>query len=103
VYCGRNGRVERDHITGRDDGGVYSDPELWLPACRTCNTTMWQAWDEAGLDRVTTHAMSTRLLRSAFALEHAASSGRDLVLPAPQVRALARLHRDAAECVRRSS
>jgi hypothetical protein len=96
TYCGREGRVEADHITGRDGDGVYFDPDLWLCSCRTCNPTMWQAWYAGGLSRVTAHPVATRLLRCAFALDHAAGSGRELVLPAVQARALAQLLRDAA-------
>ena len=96
AYCEREGAIECDHLTGRDDGGVYFDPDLWLDACRTCNTTLAHVWRAAGLDMVTVHPVATRLFRSAIALDHAAATGRDLVLSPDKARALGALHRDAA-------
>jgi hypothetical protein len=95
-YCGREGCVERDHLTGKDGCGVYFDRDLWCDACRTCNTTLAHAWRAVGLREVTIHPVATRLFRSALTLDHVASSGREVVLSSKKVSALAALHRDAA-------
>jgi hypothetical protein len=96
VYCGRSGRVEFDHLSGRDDLRRYVDPQLFVDACGACNKQRHHVWRAAGLDRVAVHPMATRLLRVASNLEKVADNGNVLVLPAAQVAALAALLREAA-------
>ncbi len=96
AYCGRDGTVEDDHITGRGPDGRYGYPQLTFDACPPCNKTLFHVWQVEGLDRVQVHPMATQLTRAAVAVLKVAECGHDLVLTPEQLTALAALLSDAA-------
>jgi len=72
AVCGREGRWQGHHPTGKDDADVYFDVELTVPLChdhhRLCHDD-WHTLDLAGIDRRLTliERVELRLRRSAVA------------------------------------
>lgn len=44
AYCGRDGRWQHHHLTGRDDQNSYLDPSLTAPACHDDHTLSGDDW-----------------------------------------------------------
>lgn len=45
AYCGREGRWQNHHLTGKDDQNRYLDPKLTVPACHDDHTLSSDDWN----------------------------------------------------------
>jgi hypothetical protein len=62
---------ERHHFTGRDAGGAYFDPRLWVPLCHDDHSVQDDDWRTLGIDLAP--ACVTRLERRELTLRRAAT------------------------------
>jgi hypothetical protein len=52
AICGREGRWELHHLTGKDDQGTYLDPRLTIPLCHDHHTLCSDDWNTLDLAKV---------------------------------------------------
>jgi hypothetical protein len=96
AYCRRDGVVQFDHPTLRDERQRPYDPDFVVDACASCNKTRWHAFRLAAGRSFDVHPVARRQAAAAFYFQTSADGDRELLLTVPQQRAVARILREGA-------